>query len=105
MMTDEQFIDAALDEQSPETLAAVRAALTAQSILGVRFDPRRVEEFADQYNAPRGPVLALLGHVIGRQPGSRACVFSADYAARADSHDSRLALGAALTLARTIGTA
>lgn len=105
MMTDEEFIDGALDAQSPETLAAARAALTAQTVLGVRFDPRRIEEFADHYRAPRAAVLALLGYVIGREPGSRADVFSADYAAPSSHRQTRLATAAALTLARTIGSA
>lgn len=104
-MTDEEFINEALDQQSPATLAAARAALIAQSVLGVRLDPSRVEEFADKYAAPRGAVLALLGWMIGDQPGQRSDVFSADYAAPSDQRDTRLATAAALTLARTIGNA
>lgn len=104
-MTNEEFIDGALDAQSPETLAAVRAMLTVQSLLGFQFSPHRIEQFADQYGAPRGPVLALMGYVIGREPGSRASVFTADYADPAGNRESRLATAAALTLARTIGSA
>ena len=104
-MTDEEFVDAALDQQSPETLAAARAALTAQSVLGVRLDPSRVEAFADKYRAPRGAVLALLGWCLGDQPGQRRDIFTTDYAARPEQRETRLATGAAFTLARTVGSA
>lgn len=105
MMTDAEFIDGALDAQSPETLAAARAALVAQSVLGVRLDPSRVEAFADKYRAPRGAVLALLGWMIGDQPGQRKDVFSADYVAPSEQRDTLLATGVSFTLARTIGNA
>lgn len=104
-MTDEQFIDAALDQQSPETLAAARAALITQSVLGVRLDPSRVEAFADEYRAPRGAVLALLGWAIGDQPGQRHDIFTTHYAARPEQRETRFATGAAFTLARTVGSA
>lgn len=104
-MTDDEFINAALDQQSPETLAAARAALIAQSVLGMRLDPSRVEAFADEYRAPRGAVLALLGWVVGDQPGQRNNIFTTEYAAPAEQRDTRLATAAAFTLARTIGTA
>ncbi|WP_065382968.1 hypothetical protein [Hyphomonas sp. ND6WE1B] len=104
-MTDEEFIDAALDQQSPETLAAARAALITQAVLGVRLDPSRVEAFADEYRAPRGAVLALLGWAFGDQPGQRHNIFTADYAARSEQREARFATGAAFTLARTVGSA
>ena len=102
-MTDEEFIDASLDKQSSETLAAVRAALTAEVVLGIRLEPNRVEEFADQYKAPRGPVLALMGWAIGDQPGQRKNIFAADYIAPSEQRETRFATATALTLARTIG--
>ncbi|MEM1150009.1 MAG: hypothetical protein AAGI03_05565 [Pseudomonadota bacterium] len=71
-MNDDDFLDAALAELSPETRAAATAIAAVQSTLGVRLEPSKLEQMADRYRAPRGAVLALMGWAVDPdRPGGR----------------------------------
>lgn len=77
-MTDDDFLAGALSQLTPETRAAAVAIAAAQSTLGIRLDPARVEEMADRYGAPRGAVLALVGWATDpERPGNRIDLLTA----------------------------
>ncbi|MEM6857571.1 MAG: hypothetical protein AAF559_06835 [Pseudomonadota bacterium] len=60
-MNDQDFLEAAIAELSPETRAAAAACAAAQMTLPHRMTPGEVMKIADGLGAPRPPVLALMG--------------------------------------------
>lgn len=73
-MTDHEFLDAALDQLSPEILASTAACAAAQMHFSERITPNRCIAIADALGAPRGPVLAHMGWINAKadRPNRRA---------------------------------
>ena len=72
-MTDEAFLEAAIDRLPDEVCQAAAACAAAQ--YARPLTPGEVIAIADIFKAPRGPVLALMGWVHSEKSRSNRFVF------------------------------